>query len=66
MTALIQPSVSQGLPQSTQSVEVDTTQINRTQTIVHCIVEQMFGGQTNRSISTGQLTIRTYYTDHAL
>ena len=41
------------------TLEVDTTQINRTQTIVRCVVEQMFGGQTNRSISTGQLTIRT-------
>ena len=41
------------------TLEVDTTLINRTQTIVRCVVEQMLGEQTNRSISTGQLTIRT-------
>jgi len=41
-----------------RTLEIDTTQINRTQTIVHCVVEQMFGGRTNRSISTGQLTVR--------
>ena len=41
-----------------RTLEIDTTQINRTQTIVRCVVEQMFGGRTNRSISTGQLTVR--------
>ena len=40
------------------TLEIDTTQLNRTQTIVGCIVEQTLGGQTSRNISTGQLTVR--------
>ena len=37
---------------------IDTNQLNRTQTIVICIVEQTLGGQINRDRSTGQLTVR--------
>ena len=40
------------------TLDIDTSQLNRTQTIVRCMVEQTFGGQTNRDISTGQLTVR--------
>ena len=40
------------------TLEIDTAQVNRRETIVRCVVEQMFGEQTNRNISTGQLTVR--------
>ena len=36
------------------TLEIDTTQVNRTETVVRCILEQTLGGQT----STGQLTVR--------
>ena len=40
------------------TLEIDTTQLNRTDTVVRCVLEQTLGGQTNRNISTGQLTVR--------
>ena len=36
------------------NLEIDTTELNMTQTIVHCVLEQSLSGQT----STGQLTVR--------
>ena len=36
------------------TLEIDTTQLNMTQTIVRCVLEQTLGGKT----STGQLTVR--------
>ena len=39
------------------TLEIDTTQLNRTDTVVRCVLEQTLGGQT-RNISTGQLTVR--------
>ena len=38
------------------SLEINTTQINRTETIVHCVVEDTRGALS--IISTGQLTVR--------
>ena len=35
---------------------INTAQLR--DTTVHCVLEQVFGGQTNSSISTGQLTVR--------
>ena len=40
------------------TLEIDTTQLNRTQSIVRCIAEQTLGEQTIRNVSTGQLTVR--------
>lgn len=39
------------------TLEINTTQINRAETIVRCVVEQMFGGAL-LIVSTGQLTVR--------
>ena len=39
------------------TLEINTTQINRTENIVRCVMEQIFGGAL-LNVSTGQLTVR--------
>lgn len=39
------------------TLEIDTTQINRTENIVRCVMEQIFDGAL-LTVSTGQLTVR--------
>ena len=39
------------------TLTIDTAQVQDTKT-VRCVVEQVFGGQTRSSTSTGQLTVR--------
>ena len=40
------------------TLEIDTTQPNGTEIGLHCVVEQSFGQQTARSISSGQLNLQ--------
>ena len=60
MTAVLKPSVSHSRLKLTLSVALSRlTPLNLVgQVILHCVVEHSFGGQTNRSISSGQLTVR--------